>query len=69
MLKSVKEKDLELYNIVKEEYERQNTGIEMIASESFVPTQVMELQGSILTNKTMEGFPGNTCISSRIQVR
>jgi glycine hydroxymethyltransferase len=58
MLKTVKEKDLELYNIVQEEYERQNTGIEMIASESFVPTQVMELQGSILTNKTMEGFPG-----------
>lgn len=58
MMKTVKEKDIELYEIVKEELQRQRTGIEMIASESFVPTQVMELQGSILTNKTMEGFPG-----------
>jgi glycine hydroxymethyltransferase len=30
----------------------------MIASESFVPIEIMEIQGSILTNKTMEGFPG-----------
>lgn len=58
MLKTVKEKDMELYQIVQEEYARQKTGIEMIASESYVPTQVLELQGSILTNKTMEGFPG-----------
>ncbi len=58
MLKTVKEKDIELYEIVNEELHRQRTGIEMIASESFVPTQIMELQGSILTNKTMEGFPG-----------
>ncbi|SNR99986.1 glycine hydroxymethyltransferase [Anaerovirgula multivorans] len=58
MLHTVKEKDMDLYNIVEEELQRQRTGIEMIASESYVPTQVLELQGSILTNKTMEGFPG-----------
>ena len=58
MLRTVKEKDLKLYEIVQEEYGRQKTGIEMIASESYVPTQILELQGSILTNKTMEGFPG-----------
>ncbi|WP_432663489.1 serine hydroxymethyltransferase [Wukongibacter baidiensis] len=58
MMKTVKEKDIELYEIVEEELQRQRTGLEMIASESFVPTQIMELQGSILTNKTMEGFPG-----------
>jgi len=58
MLKTVREKDYELYKIVEEELERQRTGIEMIASESYVPTQILELQGSIFTNKTMEGFPG-----------
>ncbi|SKC39812.1 serine hydroxymethyltransferase [Maledivibacter halophilus] len=58
MLKTVKEKDFELYKIVEEELNRQKTGLEMIASESFVSTGIMELQGSILTNKTMEGFPG-----------
>lgn len=59
MLQTVKEQDIELYEIVREELIRQRTGIEMIASESYVPTQILELQGSVLTNKTTEGFPGN----------
>ncbi len=59
MLPSVKKSDSELYEIVAEEFTRQRTGIEMIASESYVPVEVLELQGSILTNKTLEGFPGN----------
>jgi glycine hydroxymethyltransferase len=59
MLRTVRESDRELYEIIQEEFGRQKTGIEMIASESFVPMEIMELQGSILTNKTMEGFPGN----------
>lgn len=59
MLPTVKENDIVMYNIVVEELERQRTGIEMIASESYVPTPVLELQGSILTNKTTEGFPGH----------
>lgn len=58
MLETVKEKDVALYDIVEEELARQRSCIEMIASESYVPTQILELQGSILTNKTMEGFPG-----------
>ena len=58
MLRTVMETDMELYEIVQEELARQRAGIEMIASESYVPTQILELQGSILTNKTMEGFPG-----------
>lgn len=58
MLKTVKEKDMELYEIVRGEFKRQMKGIEMIASESYVPTQILELQGSILTNKTTEGTPG-----------
>lgn len=59
MLETVKEQDAELYEIVEEELNRQRSQIEMIASESYVPTQILELQGSILTNKTTEGFPGN----------
>jgi glycine hydroxymethyltransferase len=58
MLKHLKESDRALYEMVHEELARQRQGIEMIASESFVPYEIMELQGSILTNKTMEGFPG-----------
>jgi len=57
MLKTVRKSDNELYEIIMEEWGRQKTGIEMIASESFVPMEILELQGSILTNKTMEGFP------------
>ncbi len=57
-MKTVKGSDFELYQIVEEELQRQRSGIEMIASESYVPTEILELQGSILTNKTTEGFPG-----------
>ena len=57
-MKTVKGSDFELYQIVGEELQRQRSGIEMIASESYVPTEILELQGSILTNKTTEGFPG-----------
>lgn len=59
MLRTVRQSDKELYDIIMKEWGRQKTGVEMIASESFVPVEIMELQGSILTNKTMEGFPGN----------
>ncbi|WP_025640693.1 serine hydroxymethyltransferase [Schnuerera ultunensis] len=58
MLETLKKSDPILSKIVEEELERQRSGIEMIASESYVPTEVLELQGSILTNKTTEGFPG-----------
>jgi glycine hydroxymethyltransferase len=58
MLEYLKKSDQTLSDLVEQEYERQSTGIELIASESFVPMEIMELQGSILTNKTMEGFPG-----------
>jgi glycine hydroxymethyltransferase len=59
MLKTVRQSDKELYDIIMREWGRQKTGIEMIASESYVPVEILELQGSIFTNKTMEGFPGN----------
>ena len=38
---------------------RQNEGLELIASENYASSKVRELQGSILTNKYAEGFPGN----------
>jgi len=58
MLKELKKSDSELYGMINDELSRQRNGIEMIASESFVPMEIMEIQGSILTNKTMEGFVG-----------
>ncbi|HKL11404.1 MAG TPA: serine hydroxymethyltransferase, partial [Clostridia bacterium] len=57
-MKHLKNSDESLHKLIEEELERQKSGIEMIASESFVPMEIMEIQGSILTNKTMEGFPG-----------
>jgi len=44
--------------LVVEELRRQEHNIEMIASESTVPMEVMELSGSVFTNKTLEGLPG-----------
>ena len=50
--------DSEIYNIIKKEKTRQQEGIELIASENFTSQAVMEAQGSILTNKYAEGYPG-----------
>ncbi len=50
--------DLDLYNIVKKEETRQTEEIELIASENYVSTAVLEAMGSILTNKYSEGYPG-----------
>lgn len=58
MLNKTKKSDPLLYEIVKKELERQKHNIEMIASESTVPVEIMELSGCIFTNKTLEGYPG-----------
>jgi len=50
--------DLEIAAIIASETERQRTGMELIASENYVSAQVLEAQGSILTNKYAEGLPG-----------
>jgi len=55
--KDLKDEDSELFAAIKEEKNRQNTQIELIASENFVSKAVMEAQGSILTNKYAEGYP------------
>jgi glycine hydroxymethyltransferase len=51
-------RDSQVFELIQEERNRQTHGIELIASENFVSDQVMEAQGSILTNKYAEGYPG-----------
>ena len=51
-------KDKLVFNLIEEEQERQEKGLELIASENFVSKQVMEAAGSVLTNKYAEGLPG-----------
>jgi glycine hydroxymethyltransferase len=48
-----------IFNIIEKEHERQKNNIELIASENFVSDNVLKAQGSILTNKYAEGYPGN----------
>lgn len=50
-------RDLEIFGLIAEERQRQEHGIELIASENFVSDQVMEAMGSVLTNKYAEGLP------------
>ncbi|KYD07022.1 MULTISPECIES: serine hydroxymethyltransferase [Heyndrickxia] len=50
--------DKEVYQAIQDELKRQRTKIELIASENFVSEAVMEAQGSVLTNKYAEGYPG-----------
>ncbi|WP_028464857.1 serine hydroxymethyltransferase [Nisaea denitrificans] len=52
------ESDPALYGAIKEELERQKDQIELIASENIVSRAVLEAQGSVLTNKYAEGYPG-----------
>ncbi len=47
-----------VFEIIGNEYERQVSGIELIASENFVSSQVLEAMGSVMTNKYAEGYPG-----------
>ncbi len=50
--------DMELFSTIKNEIERQSDQIELIASENIVSKAVLEAQGSIMTNKYAEGYPG-----------
>ncbi len=49
--------DKEIFDLIKKEKKRQKENIELIASENFVSPEVLEVQGSILTNKYAEGYP------------
>jgi len=50
--------DPEIFRVIRREAERQENGLELIASENVVSRAVLEAQGSILTNKYAEGYPG-----------
>jgi glycine hydroxymethyltransferase len=50
--------DPEIAQSIKDETERENNTLEMIASENFVSSEVQEAQGSVMTNKYAEGYPG-----------
>lgn len=54
----LKNSDKEIFDLINKEFDRQNNGLEMIASENFTFPSVMEALGSILTNKYAEGYPG-----------
>jgi glycine hydroxymethyltransferase len=58
MMRTLAEADPEVAEAVRQERHRQNTGLELIASENFVSRAVLEAAGSVLTNKYAEGYPG-----------
>ncbi len=51
-------RDTQVFDLIQQELHRQESGIELIASENFTSKQVMEAAGSVLTNKYAEGLPG-----------
>ncbi|MCS0655007.1 serine hydroxymethyltransferase [Cytobacillus firmus] len=57
-MKHLAQQDEQVFKSIQEELGRQRTKIELIASENFVSEAVMEAQGSVLTNKYAEGYPG-----------
>ena len=64
--------DVDLYNLINEETQRQKCGLELIASENFTSSGVMKILGSVLTNKYSEGLPGKryyggNCVIDKIE--
>ena len=57
-LRSLTDTDPEIAEALRQERHRQNAGLELIASENFVSQAVLEVAGSVLTNKYAEGYPG-----------
>ena len=54
----IKDNDSELYNVLMREVSREEETLELIASENFVSYPVLEMAGSVMTNKYAEGYPG-----------
>ena len=54
---NLKKEDIEVYNAIQNELNRQQNKIELIASENFTSNAVMEAMGSYMTNKYAEGYP------------
>lgn len=58
MMKYLKQADSRIYRAIQKELKRQQDNLELIASENFTSLAVLEAQGSVLTNKYAEGYPG-----------
>lgn len=58
MYDKIKKQDKAVYNAIHDEVKRQQEGLELIASENFTSEAVMEANGSVMTNKYAEGYPG-----------
>src|ERR1700749_4469269 len=56
--RDLKTADPAIYGSIEKELDREEEGLEMIASENYVSRAVLEAQGSVLTNKYAEGYPG-----------
>jgi glycine hydroxymethyltransferase len=59
MYNFIKEQDSEIFRALEGEYQRQSDKLELIASENYASPAVLEAQGSLMTNKYAEGYPGN----------
>ena len=64
--KSLSDTDPDLFKAISDELKRQQNHIELIASENIVSKAVLEAQGSVLTNKYAEGYPGKRFFRSFI---
>jgi glycine hydroxymethyltransferase len=58
VLRTLSEVDPDIARAIRDEVHRQNSGLELIASENFVSEAVLEAMGSVMTNKYAEGYPG-----------
>ena len=58
MARPLAEADPDVYHLIRHETERQNSRLELIASENFTSEAILEAAGSIFTNKYAEGYPG-----------
>ncbi|MFC1807680.1 serine hydroxymethyltransferase [Candidatus Omnitrophota bacterium] len=57
-MKAIKKDDAQVYKAITKELKRQNDNLELIASENYATEAVLQAQGSVLTNKYAEGYPG-----------
>ena len=58
-MRPLAEVDPEIYDAIQHEADRQNSRLELIASENFTSEAVLEATGSVFTNKYAEGYPGS----------
>ena len=61
-------RDDELFVYIDQEVERQNTTLQLIASENFASPAVLEASGAVLTNKYAEGYPGKRYYGGNVHV-